>query len=87
VEKTDPINPEIEHANIEVVRRRWNDILSGKVKPVPLEEAFAEIDRLTDVFPRYTEEYEFVKKTHQDNRQFIVTQYWNKHLFHCENRL
>ena len=48
IEKTDPINPEIEHANIEVVRRRWNDIVSGKVKPVPLEEAFAEIDRLTD---------------------------------------
>ena len=41
----DKIDPEIEKVWIEEAERRWQDLQSGKVKGIPAEEVFAEIER------------------------------------------
>lgn len=39
------VDPEIEKAWIEEAERRWQDFQSGKVKGIPAEEVFEEIER------------------------------------------
>lgn len=48
LEEVDPMEPEIEKAWIIEVRRRRDDLLSGRVQGIPFETAMNEIRRSVD---------------------------------------